>query len=272
MSELQSKEVPLEELQEQGVPMVIVGTDVVNLYPSLDIDRVVEDVEQAMLDTKIRWTEIDYLEAARYVALNWSEDECRRSGLGRILPRRRKSGGRRPGLRGAGPQGGVRGDQEQWIFPHVRLRPAERRLLVATVVRLATQAMFQHHYYGFAGTKYQQMGGGPIGLRGTCFIARLVPQVWDRRWMQRVEGAGLKIDLYSRYMDDGMLFLHPVKRGWRWTGEGLVYSKRWEQEDEGRSLLEVSDSMEGISSYLSFTFESGADYQDGWLPRHQLGG
>ena len=136
VSKLQSKEVPLEELQEQGVPMVIVGTDVVNLYPSLDIDRVVEDVEQAMLDTKIRWTEIDYLEAARYVALNWSEDECRRSGLGRILPRRRKSGGRRPGLRGAGPQGGVRGDQEQWIFPHVRLRPAERRLLVATVVRL----------------------------------------------------------------------------------------------------------------------------------------
>ena len=115
------------------------------------------------------------------------------------------------------------------------------------------------------------MGGGPIGLRGTCSIARLVLQVWDRKWVQRMEGAGVKIDLYSRYMDDGRAFLQPIKRGWRWRGEGLVFSKVWEKEDEGRSLLDITveaikGSMEGISSYLSFTLETGADYQDGWLP------
>ena len=60
------------------------------------------------------------------------------------------------------------------MFPRVRLRAEERRLLVATVVMLATDAMFKHHYYGFAGVKYQQKEGGPIGLRGTCSIARLV--------------------------------------------------------------------------------------------------
>ena len=62
----------------------------------------------------------------------------------------------RPGLRGEGPWGGTRGDTEQWKFPHVRLRAGERKLLIAKVVMLATTAMFKHHYYGFAGAKYQQ--------------------------------------------------------------------------------------------------------------------
>ena len=62
----------------------------------------------------------------------------------------------------------MRGDQEQWVFPRVCLRPEEKKLLIATVVQLACEAMFKHHFYGFAEKKFQQMGGGPIGLRGTC--------------------------------------------------------------------------------------------------------
>ena len=42
---------------------------------------------------------------------------------------------------------------------HVRLRAGERKLLIAKVVMLATTAMFKHHYYGFAGAKYQQRDG-----------------------------------------------------------------------------------------------------------------
>ena len=97
---------------------------------------------------------------ARYVALNWSEDQCRRSMLGRILPKRRKAQGSRPGLRGEGPQGAERGDQEQWVFGNVRLRREEKRLLVATVIELAATAMFGHHYYEFDGRRYRQMEGG----------------------------------------------------------------------------------------------------------------
>ena len=131
--EYTGNEVCHEDLQDQCVPMVLIGTDVVNLYPSLDITRVVEDVQQAILDSKITWREIDYLEAARYVALNWPETKCRSSGLWRVLPRRRKATGTRPGLKGIGPQGGMRGHQEQWVFPRVRLRPQEKKLLIATV-------------------------------------------------------------------------------------------------------------------------------------------
>ena len=260
----------LEDLQEQTEPMVIIGTDVINLYPSLDITMVVGEVEEAILKSGIKWQDIDYLEGARYIALNWSEQQCRTSKLARVLPRRRYTGGSRPGLRGAGPQGGARGDQEQWVFPHVRLSSAEKDLVVATVVQIATEAMFKHHFYGFGGKKFQQMGGGPIGLRGTCTLARLVMQIFDGRWMDRVMSTGLQIDLYTRYMDDGRLFCHPIKRGWRWLDGRMVYCLRWEAEDWDRSLLDVTveaikGSMAEVIKYLRFTFETGSDY-DGWLP------
>ena len=151
-----------EDLQDQGVPMVIIGTDVVNLYPSLDISKVVGEVEEAILGANIEWEDIDYLEGARYIALNWTEQQCRTSKLWRILPRRRYTTGCRPGLKGAGPQGGARGDQEQWVFPNVRLSSEERNLIVATVIKLATEAMFKYHFYEFGGKKYQQMGGAPL--------------------------------------------------------------------------------------------------------------
>ena len=97
-----SADVLHEDLQDQTIPMVIVGSDVVNLY----INKVVETVQLAIMESSIQFDEIDYLEAARYVALNWTAEECRASPLGRILPTRRGTRGTRPGLRGR--EGGPR--------------------------------------------------------------------------------------------------------------------------------------------------------------------
>ena len=38
---------------------------------------------------------------------------------------------------------------------------------------------FSHHYYTFGGKIYHQEEGGPIGLRGTCAIARLAMQIFE---------------------------------------------------------------------------------------------
>ena len=243
-------EVLPEDKQDQSSPMIVVGTDVENLYPSLDIVKVVDTVREAVMNTKVTWEEVDYLEAARYVALNWSETQCRGSKLGRVLPYRRYVTGTRPGLKGAGPQGGLRGDQEQWCFPRVRLRVNEKRLLVATVVSIATQAMFKHHFYGFANKKFQQKEGGPIGLRGTCTIARLCMQVFDKKWGDLVGRTGLKIDLYSRYMDDGRIFLHPIQRGWRWvegSGRrmrlGACWTSQWGPSRSPCSPMRLEQTM-----------------------------
>ena len=51
----------------------------------------------------------------------------------------------------------------------------------------------------------------------------------------------------------------------------MVYTKRWEIEDGGKTLQDVTmeaikGSMVGVTNYLRFTYESGSDYADGWLP------
>ena len=66
--------------------MVILGFDVVSLYPNLDIEKVGERVKQAVLKNNIKWEGINYMEAVRYIALNWTEVQCKSSKLRRVLP------------------------------------------------------------------------------------------------------------------------------------------------------------------------------------------
>ena len=43
----------------------------------------------------------------------------------------------------------MRGYQEQWLFPNVKLEKWEKETIVAEVVGMVTRAMFGHHYYTF---------------------------------------------------------------------------------------------------------------------------
>ena len=76
-------------------------------------------------------------------------------------------------------------DQEQWRFPAVQLTDHEKQMVVATVVRIACEHLFKNHLYEFGRHTYRQRKGGPIGLRATCAIARLVMCVWDKLWSQK---------------------------------------------------------------------------------------
>ena len=49
---------------------------------------------------------------------------------------------------------------------------------------IATEVLFTTHLYTFGGEAFKQLSGGPIGLRATCAIARLVMCIWDTLWKQ----------------------------------------------------------------------------------------
>ena len=86
---ISSKESLPEDLQNFNCPMVCIGSDVVSLYPNLDIGEVSKKMKEAILNSPITWQDIDYLEATRYIALNWDNEKCRSSKLSKFLPRRR---------------------------------------------------------------------------------------------------------------------------------------------------------------------------------------
>ena len=73
--------------------MVLIGRDIVYLYPSLEIEQVVAKVREAVLESNMKWEEVDYREGVRYLALNWDLDMCKKS---KLLPVRRGKHGCRP--------------------------------------------------------------------------------------------------------------------------------------------------------------------------------
>ena len=179
-----------------------------------------------MRKSKIKWENIDYVEAVRYIALNWDEVKCKTSSLRRILPVRRFTNGSRPGVTGVGPTGPDRGDTEQWVFPRVKLTGSDKKEIIAQVTKIMTETMFRTHVYTFGGRIFRQSQGGPIGLRSTCSVARLIMKIWDDKWLARLTELKVKVEAATRYMDDGRTAMHPFRHGWRWEGDRIVYKKR----------------------------------------------
>ena len=246
-----------EDIQDFSSAMVMIGSDVSALYPNLDAEQVAEIVYMEVKRSDIKWENIDYLEAVRYIALNLDDIKCRTSSLRRVLPRRRHTGGSRPGVTGVGPSGPARGDTEQWIFRKVQLTATEKKEIIATVIKILTMTMFSTHIYTFGGKVYKQLEGGPIGLRSTCSVARLAMKVWDDKWLRRLEMLRIKIEAATRYMDDGRTALHPFHHGWRWSArdQSVKFSEKWREEDKGLSGMEVTKrilhgTMTGIETFL----------------------
>ena len=129
----------------------------VSLYPNMRVDQVSDKVREAILLSDIKWREVDYMEAARYIALNLTAEEVLKTGLKRVLPWRRGKRGTKQGLRGEGPRGPEIGDTEQWCFPEVVLTEEEKKEIVALAVSMATRAMFRLHFYKFGGKIFRQL-------------------------------------------------------------------------------------------------------------------
>ena len=131
------------------------------LYPSLDRETVTKLVHGMIKESEIKWGDLDILEGCRYIALNWTKEQCRYSTLRRVLPVRRGRSGTRPGVKGEGPMGAEVHDQEQWRFPNVKITPEEKQEIIATVITIAVDVLFKNHLYTFGGKNFRQTRGAP---------------------------------------------------------------------------------------------------------------
>ena len=97
----------------------------------------------------------------------------------------------------------------------------------------------------------EQTGGGPIGIRGTCAVARLLMQLIDRKWGEILREMGVTVWDSVRYMDDLRTILPPFKPGWRWADGGIKFCRKWEGENMGISPTErtrriIAGTMRGV--------------------------
>ena len=70
----------------------------------------------------------------------------------------------------------------------MKLTEEERRGILAGVMEVMVELLFSTHLYSFGGNTYLQKDGGPIGLRGTCAVARVLMCEWDMAWLRRGTG------------------------------------------------------------------------------------
>ena len=124
--------------------------------------------------------------------------------------------------------------------------------------------------YSFNGETFLQRAGGPIGLRSTCAVARVVMNEWDARWMELVRSNNVSVLKNDRYMDDIRAMLKALREGWRWMEGSLCHTKEWETEDRESGISAASRTarvliamMNEILPFLKFFIELGEHFQDG---------
>ena len=155
------------------------------------------------METKVKFHGVNYLEASRYVAMELSETEIRMGKLGRILPKRKFKKGTKPTVTGPVAAGPSVDDDSQWVFPKVEMTEQEKKLLLATVVQIGVRTVFGTHLYQFGGKIYHQQQGGPIGLRATGAVARIVMGEWDITLQRILNENNITKEEAARYVDDG---------------------------------------------------------------------
>ena len=92
-----------EQMQDEEEPtggMCVGSLDVKALYPSLDIPICAEIAKQRLIGGDLKFDGVCYKTATHYLALNMTQEEVTRNGLGEVVPMRRHKNGERPGISG----------------------------------------------------------------------------------------------------------------------------------------------------------------------------
>ena len=136
---------------------------------------------------------------------------------------------------------------------------------------MGVETLFCTHFYSFKGSLYCQMDVGPIGLRSTCAISRVVMARFTVKWKVTIASHNISLELDAMYVDDGRVALYGLRSGWRWHYGGLWFCREWELGDatmpaSARTKKAIGDSKKDITACLAFTVESGEEFGDNWLP------
>ena len=195
--------------------------------PSLKIMMTARLVKEEAMKSKIKFIGLNYKELARYVRIGYDHFEIRAMKLDRIVPRRRYNRGTEPGITGKEPLGREADDEEKWVFPEREPTEMEKRNLLAASLEIAVRAAFKSHTYKFAGAIYQQVEGGPIGMRLTGACAKIVMGVWSRKFKQILREADVALWLASGYVDDVRFLTSAIEKGVKWDKKEkkFVYKK-----------------------------------------------
>ena len=254
--------------------IIMFGSDVVALFPSLSASTTGLIVRRQIEKSPTEFAGIDYQQVSLYIALN--RDKTGPLGnLEKFMPFRTSNRGVAPGMKNPVINKKEKNTTTTWTYPKTTPSKAQEKMLVARMAEIGVRTLFTNFCYSFGGHDYLQQAGGPIGMRLTMAASRLVMHDWAEQYQQKLMDAGLDILLLSFYVDDNRQATTPLPMGVRYETETgkFEYRDAWKIEDEDlsisgteRMMRECIKAMNSINQDLTFTVEWAGEFDNSRLP------
>ena len=260
---------------------MVTSIDVVGIYPNLNIARSAEEVGREVEETVLRFENVDYELAGRFIASNMTQETVDREGLSSIVPRRKSRMGTRPGStttelysrRVYNEEGEELERESKWRKVTKELSIREKKKLLRKVVEIGILVLMRNHLYQFEGKVRVQREGGSIGLAATGVIARIRMGRWSEKFKDMCRRNLLEMEMYKAYVDDENILWRVMEPGRRWNGRRLEWRSEWYEEDlakdeqhDIRMMREVVAMANTIEKDIQLTMDVPSINGDKKLP------
>ena len=157
-------------------------------------------------------------------------------------------------------------------FHRTEREPTEKEIkkLVGLVAASAVETCMSNHFYTVGGEVRLQTEGGAIGSDLTGEVSRLYMLQWDHKLREKCRKLGIIMDLYRRYVDDMLIVMRAVGRGWSYNRKKniLEYSPNniREEPDSARTARVIAEVANSIEDGIQVTTDTPEGNQDNWIP------
>ena len=129
---------------------------------------------------------------------------------------------------------------ERWWYPMPpeKLTREQKKLVMACVVEQMVRVVFSTHYYEWEGVLFKHMEGGPIGLRASGPVARIIMDYYldsmktlaertvDLHSINPILYEKIELRLIQKYVDDVFVAADKLRGGTKWCNvqKALLWS------------------------------------------------
>lgn len=210
-----------------GKDTVIGSMDVKSMYPSLDVEVVIEVVGEEFAKSKLQICNVDLEEVGLYLALNKGTKFLNDYGLSEVCPKR-KSNRRKPLMTGSGSLQKKEERHGPWLKRKRNPIAREKIIMIKEAIKIGLSLILNNHVYQFNNTLRKQSQGAPIGLDLTEVVAKIFMNWWDRQFLLKLQQLKYEVHLYKRYVDDINLCVEGIKED---DVNGIEYLGEKAQDD-----------------------------------------
>ena len=93
-------------------------------------------------------------------------------------------------------------DESKFVHPVREASDQEKRSLYGTALEIAVRFVFTHNSYTFGGKIFLQHDSGPIGMRVTMAVARVVMGQWGDKMREILNKANITTYFEGLFIDD----------------------------------------------------------------------